>query len=362
MTYNAKNVSRLQESMRNSDIGVIIVPLGINFSWLFQIMEEPSERLVIGIVGAEGIPKLILPSFEIDRMKKLTGISECIGWDEKEDPYRELNDLIPEEFGNVIGIEPKMWFTVYQRLTKSLPTREFISAEKIFDELRAVKDKEEQKFLAKASLKSGDAIIETLNELEAGVSESEVNLILMNKLNWGAGEKAGALIQFGDNTALPHYKGGERKLKKDDIVLIDAGGTLKNYWGDITMTTVFGKASRRFRELYDLVFEANKKGKEAVEQNKLPCEVDEVTRGYIEKKGYGKYFTHRTGHGIGLEVHEHPYIFGSNKIPLVSGNVFTIEPGIYLPGEFGIRIEDDVIKTSTGIETSEIPRYEQLEI
>jgi Xaa-Pro dipeptidase len=355
-------VSRIQESMRNSDIGVIIVPLGINFRWIFQIMEEPSERLVIGIIGAEGIPKLIVPNFEVDRFKKLTGISECIGWDETEDPYNNLDDLIPDEFGNIIGIEPKMWFSVYQRISKSLPQKEFINAEKIFDELRAIKDKEEQKYLAKASQKSGEAIIKTFNELEAGISESEVKSIIMNKLNWGAGEKAGALVQFGANSALPHYKCGESKLKKDDVVLIDAGGTLNNYWGDITMTAVFGKASRRFREIYDIVFEANKKGKEAVVQNKLPCEVDAITRAHITKMGYGEYFTHRTGHGIGLEVHEHPYIFGNNQIPLVPGNVFTIEPGIYLSEKFGIRIEDDVIKTSTGIEVSEIPRYEQLEI
>ena len=100
MTYNVKNVYRLQESMRNSNIGVIILPLGINFRWIFQIMEEPSERLVIGIIGAEGVPKLIVPNFEVDRMKKLTGISECVGWDETEDPYSNLNDLIPDEFGN----------------------------------------------------------------------------------------------------------------------------------------------------------------------------------------------------------------------------------------------------------------------
>jgi Xaa-Pro dipeptidase len=362
MSNNPNNVSRLQTHMQNSNIGVIIVPLGVNFRWLFSKLETPSERLVVGIIAAEGPPKFLVPSFEVDRIKLLTGVSECVGWEETQDPYDILRDLIPKEFGNVIGIEPKMWFSVFKHITNVLPQKEFINSENIFNNLRAIKNQEELKYLAKASQKSGDAIVDAFNELEVGISESEVISILKNKLTWGSDEKGDALVQFGDNTALPHYHGGERKLKKDNVVLIDAGGSLKNYWGDITITTVFGKATRRFKEIYDIVYEANKKGKEAVIHNKLPSEVDTITRAYIEKKGYGKYYTHRTGHGIGLEVHEHPYIVGNNQNPLVPGNSFTIEPGIYITGEFGVRIEDNVIKTTTGIETSKIPRYELLEI
>jgi Xaa-Pro dipeptidase len=362
MSIMANKVSRLQEKLRKLNVDCVIVPLGVNFRWLFNSLEESSERLLVGIIDSENPPQLLVPSFEVERMKKMTGLASCIGWDEIEDPYNFLLDLIPEKSRKVIGIEPKMWFSVYNNISKVLPSETFINAENIFSELRAIKDIEEQKFLAKASQKSGDAIVDTFNELEIGISESEVIKIVTEKLTWGSNEKAGALVQFGENTAFPHYHGGERKLKKDDVVLIDAGGSLNNYWGDITITTVFGKASRRFKEIYDIVFDANKKGKESSAQNKLPCEIDDITRNHISKKGYGEFFTHRTGHGIGLEVHEHPYIVGNNQKPLFTGNSFTIEPGIYLPGEFGIRIEDDVIKTSTGIETSKIPRYELIEI
>ncbi|MFX0182525.1 MAG: M24 family metallopeptidase [Candidatus Hodarchaeota archaeon] len=354
-------VHRLQERMRESQIDAIIIPLGINFRWLFGLMEEASERLLVGIVHTERPLEMVVPSFEADRIKRITGISNIISWEETDDPFNKLAELLSDT-GKIIGIEPKMWFSVYQNISRKLSKKEFISAEQLFNDLRSVKDEEEQKFLLKASQKSGDAIVKTLNELEAGISETEVQIILRERLTWGSSEKAFSLVQFGDNSALPHYHGGKRKLKKNDAVLIDAGGTLQNYWGDITITSVFGKANEHFKEIFEIVLNANKIGKEAVTENKLACKVDAATRDHITKMGYGEFFTHRTGHGIGLEGHEHPYIVGNNKSPLIPGNVFTIEPGIYLPGKFGIRIEDNVVKTSTGIQTSHIPRHEILEI
>ncbi|MFX0014845.1 MAG: M24 family metallopeptidase [Promethearchaeota archaeon] len=355
-------LTRLQSYMRESQIESVIISLGINFRYFFGLMEEPSERLFVGIIGAEGSPKMIVPSFEVDRIKKLTGLKECVGWEETENPYKLFQELSSLDLGKSIAIEPKMWYLVFQQIAKTIPGKKFSSAEKLFDPLRSVKDDHEQKILLQASQRSGDAIIVTLNELEVGISETEVQSILKEKLLWGSKEKAGSLVQFGENSSFPHYSGGNRKLKTDDVVLIDAGGTIENYWGDITVTTVFGRASKRFKEIFDIVYTANERGKEAVIDNRLPSEIDLITREYIISKEYGEFFTHRTGHGIGLEVHEHPYIVGNNHTPLISGNTFTIEPGIYLPGEFGVRIEDNVIKTETGIKTSQIPRYELLEI
>lgn len=353
---------KLKSNMRKLQIKSVIISLGINFRYLFGVMEEPSERLLVGIIEAENSPKMLVPSFELERIKKLTGIMDCIGWEETQDPYGLLHEQISLDQGKTIALEPKMWFSVSERIAKRSPEKNFVSAESLLHPLRAVKDEREQELLLKASQKSGDAIIDTLNELKVGISEIEVKSILKEKLFWENGGKVGALVQFGANSSLPHYSGGEKRLQKNDVVLIDAGGTLENYWGDITITTVFGTASKKFKEIYDVVYSANKFGKEAVIANKLPSEVDTATREYITSKGYGEYFTHRTGHGIGLEVHESPYIMKNNNIPLVAGNTFTIEPGIYLLGEFGVRIEDDVIKTETGIKTSQIPRYELIEV
>jgi Xaa-Pro dipeptidase len=354
-------IATIREILPKHGIDCVLIPLGINFRWIFGILEEPSERLVLAILTPEAAPVIVVPAFEVDRVKRATGVSEVVGWEEIQDPYTVVPNLVGE--CKRVAVDPKMWFFVYSNLAKKLQKEtEIVSAAPVFDAGRAVKDDMEQKTILKASQKSGDAIVKTLGELEIGVTEAEVQKILVDRLIWGSREKTFSLVQFGENSALPHYHGGERRLEKNDVVLIDAGGTLNNYWGDITITTVFGKASPRFKEIYDIVFEANSRGKEAVTEEKLPYEIDNQVRDYIASRGYGQYFTHRTGHGLGLEVHEHPYIVGTNHSPLSIGNVFTIEPGIYLPNEFGVRIEDNVIKTENGLQTSHIPRYEMLEL
>jgi len=359
---NQTRITKVQERMRQIDIDSIIVPLGINFRWLFGILEDPSERLIIAYIQSESEPVLIAPSFEVARFKLLTGIKECIGWEEIENPYSILKKLIPAQNGFKIALESKMWFTVFNKIANELLFCDFSDTGDIFNHLRAIKDENEQKSILKASKKSGDAIVQTLDELEVGISEMEVQNILKEKLTWNSTGKTSTLVQFGNNSSFPHYRGGEKRLEKDSVVLIDAGGTINDYWGDITITTFFGSAPQKFKHVYDIVYNANKIGKEAVIKNTIPSEIDSQVRGYIKQASYGNYFTHRTGHGIGLEIHEHPYIFGNNSEALIEGNAFTIEPGIYIPGEFGIRIEDNLIKTKDGYNSSEIPRYEILEI
>ena len=186
-----------------------------------------------------------------------------------------------------------------------------------------------------------------MNELEVGVSEIEIQQRLISQLKSDPTENAWASVQFGENSAIPHYSAGARELKANDIVLIDAGTTYNDYWGDITITCVFGQATEKFKKIFNIVLTANQKAKEAIAKNKIPAEIDETARDYISSSGFGKYFTHRTGHGMGLEVHEEPYIVGNNKTPLKKGNVFTIEPGIYLSGKFGVKalpVKTDVAK------------------
>ncbi|WP_455139631.1 M24 family metallopeptidase [Candidatus Hodarchaeum mangrovi] len=359
---NQTRIVKVQERMCQINIDSIIIPLGINFRWLFGILEDPSERLIIAYVHSETEPVLIAPSFEVARFKRLTNIKNCIGWEETDNPYSMLKTLIPNQNGVNIALEPKMWYSIFNTIAKELPSCNYTDAGNIFNHLRAIKDENEQKLLLKASKKSGDVIIQTLQELEIGISEMEVQNILKERLIWESAGKASSLVQFGNNSSFPHYHGGEKRLEKDSVVLIDAGGTLNDYWGDITITTFFGSAPRKFKRIYDIVYNANKIGKEAVIKNTIPSEIDRQVRGYITQANFGKYFTHRTGHGIGLEIHEHPYIFGNNSEALVEGNAFTIEPGVYIPGEFGIRIEDNLIKTKNGYNSTEIPRYEILEI
>jgi Xaa-Pro aminopeptidase len=357
-----ENVSKVQEIMRKEDIDVILIPLGINFRWLHGFKENPSERLLIGVIGSDGEPQYLVPSFEVNRIKKLTGASNVISWEETENPVKFLTEKIIFKDTKTIGIEPKMWYSVFNSIYQRLDHLRYVNTDFLFNSLRSVKNSDEIISIQQAFKKTGKAIIKTLYELESGMTENDVKGILKERLQFKANEEVFSLAQFGSNSALPHYQGGDRLLKKDDVVLIDAGGTINNYWGDITITSVFGKASKEFKAVYEIVNNANIQGKDAVVNHKSPDQIDTVVRDYITKAGYGKFFTHRTGHGLGLEVHEHPYIVKGNDVPLKTGNCFTIEPGIYLPGKFGIRVEDDVVKTDEGILASDIPRLELIEV
>jgi Xaa-Pro dipeptidase len=162
------------------------------------------------------------------------------------------------------------------------------------------------------------------------------------------GTPSGGLVQFGPSSALPHGGPGDRRLAAGDVVLIDTGCEVEGYTSDVTRTAVFGRASDRFRRVYDVVARAQRAGIDALGPGVACEEVDAAARKVITEAGFGEYFTHRVGHGLGMDGHETPYLVAGNRRPLASGNVETVEPGIYLPGEFGVRIEDDYAVTASG--------------
>lgn len=365
-------VNRIQDLMNTENIDLLMIPLGINFRYFFGILEDPSERLILGMISKDSkTPMLITPSFEEERMKSLTGVSsnEIISWEDGENPFDKLKKELNYDF-NRIGIEPKMWYTFFSNIQKVYPNTDFVNAEKLINTMRSIKSEQEIRELRKAGDISGKTIINFIeNDLETGMTEKDAYKILINKLKFQNNSKSFGLVQFGENSAIPHYHYGDRKLKNGDVILIDAGGSWNNYYGDITVNAYWdnnevSQASKDVQEIFSIVYEANKCGKQAVKDNKTASEIDAAVRSYIDNKGYGKYFTHRTGHGLGLEVHEEPYIVSGNDLQIVNGHSFTIEPGIYLPGKFGIRVEDNVIKTENddGFYSTEFDRFQLLRI
>ena len=338
------------KDLTDLSLDALLIPLGINFYYLFGKQGMPTERIITGVIPTEGDPFILSPSFERSNIEISTGLEDIAIWKETDNAYailnREFND---RNIGKNIGVDPKLWIVEKERIEK-YSKRHLTSVGHILDKHRMVKSSWELKQLREATKSSAKGILNALKELYAGITEKEFASIVNSKMTELSNNPPSfTAIQFGENSAIPHGRPTDRRLKNNEVVLVDAGTSVNGYQGDITITIPFGEP-KDFNNIYEIVFEANRKAFEANMEGVAASELDQVARDHIDKKGYAKYFTHRLGHGIGLEVHEEPYIVASNHEKLLSGNCHTIEPGIYIPGKFGVRIEDDVLVTKTGAE------------
>jgi len=284
-------------------------------------------------------PFIICPAFEEALMRSQSFIEDFYPWKEEEDPYELLRKIISPSGPSVIGLEPTTYFETFVKIKKHFVGIDFTDGGELFSYLRIKKSKEEIEAIKKAADITEESILKALKNLREGISEEGFKKYL-------SGNET--LVQFGETSSYPHSKGGENILKKEDVVLIDKGDFYERYNSDITRTNHFGKPGDKFLKVWHIVREARDAAIKICAPG-VPCElVDRAARDVIEKGGYGEYFIHRTGHGLGLDIHEKPWIVSGNSEPLEEGNVFTIEPGIYFPGEFGIRIEEDVVITGDG--------------
>jgi Xaa-Pro dipeptidase len=251
--------------------------------------------------------------------------------------------------GQKIGVDPNHFrFLEYHYLLQGAPQSQFISAGDDISLLRVHKDEQEVACMRKAAEIAQKAFQATLPSIHPGLTEIELaQELTIQLLRAGSDSESEftAIVASGPNSANPHHTPSERKLQNGDALIIDWGARYKGYYSDLTRNVHLGQPSQEYQQVYDIVLHANVAGRGAGMPGILAGKVDQLTRKVIDSAGFGQWFTHRTGHGLGLEVHEPVYIFGENQQELETGMVYTIEPGIYLPGKFGVRIEDDVIVT-----------------
>ena len=329
--------NRLRAAARASAIDAIFVTPSTNLSYAANLSIGRSERLTALLLFTDGPAVLVTPFFEADNHRRDAVVDDVVTWREDEDPFAAAAKALGK--AKALGIEGSTAWDTGARIVASSGAAAR-DAGPICDGLRMVKSDAEQELIRDAARRTQAAIEATHRRLARGLTESAVSEILEQEFQ-RLGVKGGGLVQFGPSAALPHGGPGDRKLAAGDVVLIDAGCRVRGYTSDVTRTVSYGPPSDELRKVYAAVDRAQRAGIDALRAGSVPQDVDRAARKVIEDAGYGASFTHRLGHGLGMDGHEPPYLVGGNTTPLSAGNTVTIEPGIYLTGKLGVRIEDD---------------------
>lgn len=304
-----------------------------------------SERLLGLLLPKSGQPILVVPGFEEGRLReKLRFPVEVRVWQEDESPTKIAAGALADRGirNGRIGVEETMPFTFYEHMRKAAAGFEFAAADAVTIAGRGKKSEKEVEFMRLACGATCDVFRAVFASLRAGMSQEDI----VGLVQAGFGKmklKGGALVLLGVSAALPHGSVKPQKLKDGDVVLIDGGCEVEGYASDVTRTGVFGAASEKVKRAFEIVRGAQDAALDAARSGRLSGRVDDAARRVIVDAGYGpdyKFFSHRLGHGIGLDGHEHPYLVRGSKTVLQAGMTFSNEPGIYVPGEFGMRCED----------------------
>ncbi len=343
--------NRISELIRlaSSKFDYIVVWDDINIRYITSLSVNALERLFLLVIDTNKKEAYILsPSLEKERIYPIAeelGI-HVLTYRDDEDPYKILAGIM--KGGTTVAVESKIPYGIVNKFIKLLKIKEVGFVDKYLVGMRMVKDSYELNVLQRASEVNQEVIRFIIENLRPGKSEKSVSLdACAYAYEIGAESCLHPIIQSGVNTSLPHQASTDKIIGKDDIVLVDFTIVYDGYVSDITRTVALGE-SDRYLGVFNVVKEAQARALAKVAPGTYAREVDSAAREFIEEAGFGEYFIHRTGHGIGLEVHEEPYIHGGSNTTLRPGMAFTIEPGIYLPNSFGVRLEDNVVVSKTG--------------
>lgn len=350
-----KRLLKLMDWMKTKDIPFAFITAPENVFYLTGFRSDPHERLLGVAVFPEAEPFLICPKLDASDAKNSGWAFEIVGHTDIENPWEMIETRVKSRVDSVnrIAVE-KQHLNVerYEELSGRFPSAAFVAAEEKMEQLRMIKDKEELAFLRKAAEYADFAVKTGAEAIREGKSELEILAeIEFEMKKQGIAEMSfSTMVLTGKNAASPHGTPGSTKVKKGDLVLFDLGVVYEGYCSDITRTVAFGDISDQQREIYETVLKAEQAAVAAVKPGMMAKEIDLTARNIIAEAGYGNFFPHRLGHGLGISVHEYPGITETNELVLEEGMVFTIEPGIYVPDIAGVRIEDDVYVTADGVE------------
>lgn len=345
-------ISRAQELLAMHDVDALVVTPGADLRYLSGYDALPLERLTALIVPAEADPFLIVPELELPAAQAAGVDFTTVAWSETDDPFAVLAQFLGQ--AELIAVDDHMWASRVFALQEALPDAQVCAGGVLISELRMYKDEAEIEALRDAGA-AIDRVHARMGEwLRAGRTEREVGADIARAIiDEGHTRVDFVIVASGPNGASPHHEVSDRIIEAGDPVVVDIGGTTgAGYCSDSTRNYVVGEqVDDEYRKLYAVLLEAQNAQRAAAKPGITAQELDSIGRDIIAAAGFGAYFVHRTGHGIGLETHEEPYIVQGNERALEAGMAFSIEPGIYRQGAFGARIEDIVICTEDGIES-----------
>jgi Xaa-Pro aminopeptidase len=342
-------VDRVRTAMADQGVDVLLVSVGHDLPYLSGYEAMPLERLTMLVVPRDGEATMVIPRLEAPRVVEQPGVFTMHPWDETEDPTAIVAKLAAG--ASVAAVGDQMWARFLVQLLPQLPGTEFRRAVDIVGPLRMVKDAAEVAALRAAGA-AADRVADQLHGGQialVGRTEAEVSADISARLIAEGHDKVNfAIVAAGANAASPHHHAGDRVIQAGEIVLCDFGGTMDGYCSDTTRCVFTGEVPAEIADAYAVLHEAQAASVASAVVG-TPCEdVDRAAREIIAAAGFGEQFVHRTGHGIGMEEHEDPYIVSGNRRPLEPGHAFSVEPGIYVAGRWGMRLEDIVVATAAG--------------
>jgi len=353
----AARVEKAKHFMRANDMDALFLTGGTSMVYYTNIRWGGGERLFTVVVPVNGDAFVVCPAFEEDRAREQLALgplggSEVRTWEEHESPYQRVAEGLRDRgiATGRVGAEETIQFRFSDGVAQAAPGLEVVSGTPITAGCRGSKDEHEIELMKLANEVTLTAYKASYLAMEEGMTQRDVGS-LISSAHARLGFQGGASVQTGQYAALPHGSITPQVIREGTILLIDGGCGVEGYRSDISRTFVLGRPTDKMNRVFDIEFEAQTAAWEAAAPGVPAQEVDAAARKVIEDAGYGPgytYFTHRVGHGIGMDGHEWPYLVKGNHEPLVVGNSFSDEPGIYIPGEFGVRLEDIIVITDDG--------------
>ena len=352
-TALAQRLERAQAEMARQGVDYLFVTPSSDLVYMLGYPAHSSERLTLMGLPQSGRAFVVAPRLEAVRLDERRDIVDVHAWEETDNPAALVASLVGDASGKTIAVSDQTWSVFLLRLQRAMSGADWLPGGDIIGALRVIKDDAEIAALREAARRTDIAWTRFVESTRlSGLTEQQAGAELARFMaEEGLPEPGFMIVGSGPGSASPHHMTGERVIQQGDSVVFDFGSTWEHYYSDMTRTVYVGEPSEEYRKVYETVLQANAAAKAAVRPGATCESIDRAARDVIEAAGYGEYFIHRLGHGLGLDVHEEPYMVSGNTTELKPGMVFSDEPGIYIPGKFGVRIEDILVCTEDGYES-----------